>query len=937
MNVKDSIKKVGAVAASTLMVGMTMGAAQSLSEFPGMFVDDEGSPTAQVVVGSQGAVSDVVGAVNVAAALGQATIQTEEMTEEVDVETSGGSIGWDAGEGQVLDTQNDNLYFDDNVNQVRQTLTEDHLDALDTVEFTDDAGNSQDVDHYLYLNDRNIGFGNPGDTGDQDPFLYVENPANVGGVDQGLYRLQANFGDGLEIAQSDGGNEDVLGEEIDLFGKTFTISEDSFDSNHEGQLVLFGSSEEYDLETGESTEFEIDGETHSLEVRAVTSSDTAAFFVDGELRERDEGETFNVDGTDIRVDSVIQTSSQDSEGLVTFSIGSEEYILEDGEPVESGDEEVDGTYVSMSGASSSDNVDDNDIDISSVEIGVGAEDSDFNYVAADDTFEDPLFEGLQFHFGGLAPDAAEGGDSVGEIDFTTDDEAVEVGFADGDDSATVSWFYDGALEDSDEEPIHVVEGEGVQEDEYFLTDAGDFDHMWQVTGIDADEDTDSDIEDSDEATVDLEDQVTGADVEVNLDGDAGDDRYEGEEVIDGQTYHFWTSGASTDTVHATWGGADFGSNGDHTTVFPALDTDSDASVAFTDKVDVEDAYTASDSEDTSVETYELPSTESTDAQTVDVEYYHDTADDTVYADIGNDQDGSNGDASVDSTGTSTDQAEFTVGQTDYVLELEGDGNAGDVNVDIGVSDTQDGDSTTELGPATVVLQPEDDGDEEHGYVVAPTMDGEDADVADGSHVLYTGGSYSPTTLEESDEDMDVSYNRYGTYTMQDTEDEGSFSLHVPNQQAVAGAAFTGSGGELSMGGGTGTGTGEVTYTGVTNEDIRGALPDMAKTDDQVTSSDRQNSHLILVGGPAVNTLVADLADDGDTWTAEQWRNEHVDEALLQVVEDAFADGQHAMIVAGHSADDTRAAARYISEWRSHQDTLEEAGMQYSPSSQEAPR
>ncbi len=120
MNVKDSIKKVGAVAASTLMVGMTMGAAQSLGEFPGMFVDDEGSPTAQVVVGSQGAVSDVVGAVNVAAALGQATIQTSEQTETVDVETSGG-IGWSASDGQTLDTSNTQLYFGDSVNDARSS------------------------------------------------------------------------------------------------------------------------------------------------------------------------------------------------------------------------------------------------------------------------------------------------------------------------------------------------------------------------------------------------------------------------------------------------------------------------------------------------------------------------------------------------------------------------------------------------------------------------------------------------------------------------------------------------------------------------------------------------------------------------------------------------------------------------------------------------
>jgi len=307
MKVKNAIRKVGAVAASTLMVGMTMGAAQSLSEFPGMFVDDDGTPTAQVVVGSQGAVSDVVGAVNVAAALGQATIQTSEQTETVDVETEG-SVGWSASDGTTLDTGNTDLHLLDAIDEARSTLTGDHLDALQSVTFTDEDGNNQDVDHYLYLNNREINFGQPGDTGDQDPFLYVKNPADVDGaadLEAGLYYLQANFEDGLDITDED--NDPVLGEEIELFGSTFTISEDSFQDDPE--LILYGSSEEYDLESGESTEFEVNGETHTLEVRAITGSsgDQVAFYLDGSLMERTEGNTFNVDGTDVRVQDVIQS------------------------------------------------------------------------------------------------------------------------------------------------------------------------------------------------------------------------------------------------------------------------------------------------------------------------------------------------------------------------------------------------------------------------------------------------------------------------------------------------------------------------------------------------------------------------------------------------------------------------------------------------------
>ncbi|MDY6778084.1 MAG: S-layer protein, partial [Candidatus Nanohaloarchaea archaeon] len=130
------------------------------------------------------------------------------------------------------------------------------------------------------------------------------------------------------------------------------------------------------------------------------------------------------------------------------------------------------------------------------------------------------------------------------------------------------------------------------------------------------------------------------------------------------------------------------------------------------------------------------------------------------------------------------------------------------------------------------------------------------------------------------------------------------------------------GGEITAGQTSGT-TGE-TYKAVTG---MGDLPNMARLDTGVTSSVRSNNHLILVGGPAVNQLVADLASNGKTWTQDEWMNQHQGEALLQVVNDAFTQDKHALVVAGHSADDTRAAARYIAEYGQHQQALKDAGKQ----------
>ncbi len=955
MNVKDSIKKVGAVAASTLMVGMTMGAAQSLSEFPGMFTDDDGAPTAQVVVGSQGAVSDVVGAVNIAAALGQATVQTSEQTEEVSVETSGG-VGWSASDGQTMDTRNDNLYFGDAVDTVRQTLTNDHLDALGTYQFTDAAGNQQDVEHYLYPGSQGVQFGTSGQSS-TDPFLYVSNPSNVG-TGSYLYQLQANFGEGLTFSEDTSGNvnDDVRGEEIELFGKTFTIGEGSLDGTNE--LILYGSSQEYDLETGESTTFTVNGNEHTLEVRAVTDSDTAAFYVDGSLKERDEATSFNVDGTSVRLSNVIQTSSQNSEGLVTFSIGSEEYRIDTSSPGAIEDEDgndIEGTHAVAKGVSG-EVKSGKQATLSSLEIYVGAADSDDDYVMAGESFQDPIFSGVNFHFGGLAPDAGTGpGEQVDEVMYDTngDDTAQVTMTDDAGNDATVEFFYDNnlgtsgsgeMLADGDGDKIVVSEGQAVIEDEYFTADAGDFARLWEVTSVDREET--ASLSTDAEATVDLRDAVTGASVEVNLDADSSQDDYVGTEVIDGQTYNFHLNGASGVTdpnadLSATWdsgaSSSDTGvSVGNYHTAFAAQDADSGEAVAFTTNSRL--AGNLDTTNDDGVTEYnntvELPSTESTDAKAVDVSVV--------------DSSTSAGDATLNVGAQSavvgngsTGALDVVVGQTAYQVTLDNsDTTAGTTSVSVGVDADQDAtnNNVNAAGPGSMVVLPEDDNDVEHAYHAFPGNDATDNEVEvngeDAGSIVFTGMRTEKQL--DSDTDMYTSYDFYGAHAIDDRDNQGTFALHVPNQQAVIGAGFTGEAGDLTMGG-TGTGQGEVTYTGVTNEDIRGALPDIAKTDSQVTSSDRQNSNLILVGGPAVNTLVADLASQGETWTTDQWRNEHQDEALLQVVQDAFADGQHAMIVAGYSADDTRAAARYISEWRSNQDTLSEAGMQYSPSSQEAPR
>ena len=97
-----------------------------------------------------------------------------------------------------------------------------------------------------------------------------------------------------------------------------------------------------------------------------------------------------------------------------------------------------------------------------------------------------------------------------------------------------------------------------------------------------------------------------------------------------------------------------------------------------------------------------------------------------------------------------------------------------------------------------------------------------------------------------------------------------------------------------------------------------SLP-VAKLASEVTNADKANANIVLVGGPCVNSLVQALVDAGkldakftcaggelgEAWTPGT--------AYVKVIEDAFATGRIALVVAGTDAADTRRATSLLSQ------------------------
>jgi len=106
--------------------------------------------------------------------------------------------------------------------------------------------------------------------------------------------------------------------------------------------------------------------------------------------------------------------------------------------------------------------------------------------------------------------------------------------------------------------------------------------------------------------------------------------------------------------------------------------------------------------------------------------------------------------------------------------------------------------------------------------------------------------------------------------------------------------------------------------GGTYQQIVPITQSIAKLDSEVTAADKLAKDFVLVGGPCVNTLVAELAIASGNATAKfpyactSWPARNF--GRIQVIDDAFATGHQVIVVAGTRAADTRLAAQVLMQY-----------------------
>ncbi|NMJ77166.1 S-layer protein [Nanohaloarchaea archaeon] len=977
--IKESSK---AVAGSALLVGATLagGAAfatasshnmggssgdATLGDYPGHFIGEDGTVSSTVVMGEDAAAVDVVAGAAIAGQLGNNAFDTS----PINTGTSGGVAGtFSAENGLTLNRQNSDLFLNDATDAEESSLDASNLNILESTTFESYDSNEVDVEYEVDVGNQNQGFAAAGDL--DDPVLHVTNPTNPApGAGNNLMTATVEFGDSINFEAagddnldgfSDGDEAVEDGDEIEMFGQPFTFSEESTDD----ELVFYGTSDRTEVNTGETTTVTVNG--NELTVGSTFVSDStpveATVTVDGSTETVEEGDSVGPNGN-IRVTDIFRTGP-DGEGRVAFSQGSNELVIQDNGDIEVDGDDIDGVTASFNGGNTGISLD----SVDEIAFHFGAVDSDDNYIAAGETYEDPLF-GLEFHYGGLTGDTAENPAEAIQLTAEEDGAAdVTLNAPNGEDSTTVDFVdndNDGdsdatttpdrlAYESGEEEVYATVEGAQLHEDNRIVLNANEEAGLYEVTDITA-EASPSTLGGSDEEdySVTVQNVVTGESVTVEETDVSGGDSEITTEFYDSMGDAILLEGESIEgkdfdvvITQTTMGERYvhfFRSGESSTQVFPTYYTSSDAGLTFTqDSTPVSgfDAPAANDTADNDIRSgvFELPSTVvSNDAE---VAYQvNEATDDTgagtlayeLELDVGNT---GTTDVTVTPSDNSAATEEVRVGETVYDFTLN-ETSDGVLDISVGVDGSSNSEQSLKasgedggtLGPSVAVVQPEDDEDEEHAYFFTPSVE----DGSDGSFsTTYTGvfqeGASSGTDLEEgtwveadldSEDGVEVGYNDYGTYTRFDSDDDAEYNFHLPSGQSTAGMAITGADGDLTEGGGsTGGSDGEDpvqrTPTGFSSQYT-------ALDSDSSVSSAKQNRHLVLVGGPAVNSVVGELVEANETMAGSEYTE---GQGMLQLVEDAFSEGHDALIVAGFSGEDTRAAGEFLVNHDENSDALE---------------
>jgi len=863
-------RQITAIATSVLMLGMTAGVAAA-ANYPAPFVVG-GNADVAVVYGTGTGVSalDLVQAGNL-----QSNLQSF-MTG-----TSGGTSTTTSGETVSLDTSADRIWLNTSLNAVKSTITKSDLPTV-LADYTFSGDVSSKVTSTIKLqagaaaggdNSGKVIFSKQPSSSD-DPTIGIS--LGTSATSNPLYNASATMS---AINFTDADSE---GEEIVLFGQSFTVASDTDATS----LVLLKDADKVSLTSDDPTAtVEVGGAQYTLEL--VSASDTSATVKvtnaagESQTKEINEAASKRVNGIDVAVTNADETNLKLS---ATVTAGSDKLTLTSGSIVTVGenDDPIDGTLAYIVGGTAA---------TTEIAIAVFRPDSTNDVILPGESFVDPVFGSFKVDFAGLNVPLDDASREVIPI-TTSGDDTMSIQFTEqGGNEATVDFAHNESdtwrLADDSNYSLGVREMANLSyasgTTKYIVVGNEDYGHLLELYDV-YNQTTGSSAITNDR--VKFRDVFTGETYETTFTSTEGSGTID----VDGKRYTVtFADTGETASVHVKYPTSE-SANANTYVVYPTIETAMGALVQFYEPLTLNLTGNNVNAVATSY-TVRLPDG---DGYTDAVFTYAGDADNDTWSITGAGTGILNTTSSVDGF---TSNVTLTVGALTYNVTNVTSAN----QTKIYLINPEDGTAQID-NPAVVLYEAKDDNTAYHAIVV--DLEGNAADMGSSTNgvgvndVLFSSDYYHASATRASDSDFTEDIDWFGTLVTTDASDsdQKTVSISYPKSQVYSNVYLGGSGSSVSS---TSTGASGATQLG-----------DVLVKDSEVSSVSSKN--LIVVGGSCINSVAANLVGGalcGSAFTDSTGVGSG--QFLIQSFGDKYTTGKVALLVAGYDAADTVNAATYL--------------------------
>ncbi len=302
------MKKITSIGVGAVLVAssLTGAMAADLADLPEPFVKD-GVQDFEFVIGRNAATADVVGAIEIAAAMQAANT--------VEVSTGSGASETTVEGGYKVGTTSNPLLLNGGLTVGRSVLRSEDIPSLLADGEVDVDTTSVDYEQSLELNGNvNVTY----DTIDREPLLYL----NLDETGKPLWTYTVNFlGSNFNISNADSG------ETLSLLGKAFTIGPAADQS---GQYVtLYGSDETLSLGLREPQTVEVNGQSYEIEIVGANDNNPASITlsVNGQQKTLEAEDSDDIAGLDVFVQDLFVNTIPELTASANIFIGSQKVEL----------------------------------------------------------------------------------------------------------------------------------------------------------------------------------------------------------------------------------------------------------------------------------------------------------------------------------------------------------------------------------------------------------------------------------------------------------------------------------------------------------------------------------------------------------------------------------------------------------------------------------